>query len=88
MPFFLSEKFISLVVGPVGSGKTTAAIMKIAYHAKRMAKATDGIRHSKAVWIRNTNEQLKDTSIPDFLSWFPDGIAGSYLKTEKNPKTR
>lgn len=81
MPFFTSEKFISLVVGPVGSTKTTAGIIKIAYHAKRMAPCADGIRRSRCVWIRNTREQLRDTSIPDFLSWFPDGIAGGYSKT-------
>ena len=82
VPFFVSEKFISLVVGPYGSTKTTAGIMKIAYHAQRMAPCTDGIRRSRAVWIRNTREQLRDTSIPDFLSWFPDGVAGTYAKTE------
>lgn len=80
--FFTSEKFISLVVGPVGSTKTSAGIMKIAYHAKRMAPCEDGIRRSKAVWIRNTREQLHDTSIPDFLKWFPDGVAGDYAKSD------
>lgn len=80
--FLVSEKFVSLAVGPVGSTKTTAAIMKIAYHASRMAKCRDGIRRSRAIWVRNTREQLRDTSIPDFLRWFPDGVAGTYLKTE------
>lgn len=80
--FLVSDKFISLAIGPVGSTKTTAAIMKIAYHAKQMAPCRDGIRRSRAIWVRNTREQLRDTSIPDFLRWFPDGVAGTYLKTE------
>lgn len=80
--FFTSEKFISLVVGPVGSTKTTAGILKIAYHAKKMSPCKDGIRRSKAVWVRNTREQLHDTSIPDFLKWFQDGIAGTYAKSD------
>lgn len=79
--FLTSEAFISLIVGPVGSTKTTAAIMKIAYHAKQMAACRDGVRRSRAIWIRNTREQLRDTSIPDFLKWFPDGTAGVYEKT-------
>lgn len=83
VPFFVSEKFISLAVGPVGSTKTSAAIMKIAYHAKRMAPCQDGIRRSRCCWIRNTNEQLKDTSIPDFMKWFPDGVAGAWKATDK-----
>ena len=82
VPFFTSEKFISLVVGPVGSTKTSAGIMKIAYHAKKMAPCADGIRRSRAVWVRNTREQLRDTSIPDFLGWFPDGVAGCFAKTD------
>lgn len=82
VPFFTSEKFISLVCGPVGSTKTTASLLKIAYHAKQMAACRDGIRRSRAIVIRNTREQLRDTTIPDFLKWFPDGVAGTYLKTE------
>ena len=80
--FLTSEPFISLIVGPVGSTKTTAGIMKIAYHAKQMAKCRDGVRRSRAIWVRNTREQLRDTSIPDVLRWFPDGQAVSYMKSE------
>jgi hypothetical protein len=80
--FLASEKFISLIVGPVGSTKTSAGIMKIAYHAKQMAKCADGIRRSRAVWVRNTRQMLIDTSIPDFLKWFPDGQAGNMAKTD------
>jgi hypothetical protein len=79
--FLTDEKFISLILGPIGSTKTTAGIMKIAYHAAKMAPCKDGIRRSKAIWVRNTREQLRDTSIPDFLNWFPDGVAGTYEKT-------
>jgi hypothetical protein len=79
--FLTSSKFISFIVGPVGSTKTTAGIMKIAYEAKQMATCRDGIRRSRCVWIRNSREQLRDTSIPDFLKWFPDGQAGVYEKT-------
>ena len=56
--------------------------MKIAYHAKQMHPSRDGIRRSRAVWVRNTRQMLWDTSIQDFLKWFPDGLAGSLAKTE------
>ena len=80
--FFYSQKFISLAVGPVGSTKTTAGIMKILHHAALMAPCKDGVRRSRAIWVRNTREQLRDTSIPDFLKWIPDGVMGYFLKTE------
>jgi hypothetical protein len=79
--FFVDESFISLAVGPIGSTKTTAGLMKIAYHAANMAPCRDGIRRSRAIVVRNTREQLRDTTIPDFLRWFPDGLAGVYEKT-------
>jgi len=82
IPFLTSESFSSFVIGPVGSGKTSASVLKLAYHAKKMRKQKDGIRRSRAVWIRNTREQLRDTSIPSFLTWFPDGKAGVFLKSE------
>lgn len=80
--FLRSDAFISLIVGPIGSTKTTAGIMKIAYEAKQMAPCRDGVRRSRAVWVRQTREQLRDSSIPDFLKWFPDGQAGMYAKSE------
>jgi hypothetical protein len=80
--FLQDESFISVICGPVGSTKTTAGIMKIAYHAARMAKSRDGIRRSRCMWVRNTRQQLSDTSLPDFLKWFPDGVAGDFHKTE------
>lgn len=82
LPFFASEKFIALQLGPVGSTKTSAGIIKIAHHAQLMHPCKDGVRRSRAVWVRNTRQMLWDTSIPDFLKWFPDGAAGSLLKTE------
>ena len=80
--FLRSDKFINLIVGPVGSTKTTAGIIKISQEARRVAPCKDGVRRSRAVWVRNTREQLRDTTLPDFLKWYPDGVAGLFAKTE------
>lgn len=79
--YIRSDKFVSLIVGPVGSGKTTASIFKILYHAARMKPQEDGIRRSRCVVIRNTKGQLNDTTIPSFQTWFPPEIA-PHAKTE------
>lgn len=81
--FLVSDKFVNLVVGPVGSTKTTASLIKIAYEASQVAKCHDGVRRSRCCVIRNTREQLSDTTIPDFLKFFPDGVAGTFIKTER-----
>lgn len=82
VPFLTGEHFAEFIIGCVGSTKTTASVMKIAYHAQKMKKGRDGVRRSRCAWIRNTREQLRDTSIPSFLTWFPDGQAGIFLKSE------
>lgn len=82
IPFFTSDKYISMIVGPVGSTKTTAGIYKIAYEAQKVAKCKDGIRRSRCAWVRQTRQMLADSSIPDFLKAFPDGVAGSYMRSE------
>lgn len=83
LPFFLSDKFASFVIGPYGSGKTTASLLKIPYEAAKVAKARDGVRRSRVAIVRNTMPMLRDSTIPDFLKWFPDGVAGTYRKTER-----
>lgn len=82
-PFLLSQAFQSFIVGPVGSTKTTGALVKILMEAKRVAPCKDGIRRSRCAVVRNTNQMLMDATIPDFLNLYPEGLAGAYLRTEK-----
>jgi len=79
-PFLASDKFVNLIVGPVGSTKTTASLMKIALEAKRIKACKDGIRRSRIAVVRNTRQMLWDSTIPDFEKWF--GAAGTMLKSE------
>ena len=81
--FLVGDKFTNLIMGPVGSTKTTAALIKIAHEAARIAPCPDGIRRSRCAVVRNTNQMLWDTTIPDFLKWYPDGEAGLLLRTER-----
>lgn len=79
-PFLTSDQFTNFIVGPVGSTKTTASIMKIVYEAKRVAACKDGIRRSRIAIVRNTRQVLYDTTIPDFLKWL--GHFGILVKTD------
>jgi hypothetical protein len=75
--------FYDWIVGPVGSGKTTGLFFKLCYMAKLQAPAKDGIRRSRAVVVRNTAPQLKDTTLKSWFTWFKDGQAGHWKETEK-----
>lgn len=78
------ELFYDWIVGPVGSGKTTGLFFKLVRMAKLQAKGPDGIRRTRAVVVRNTAPQLKDTTIVSWNYWFKDGQAGKWHATEKN----
>lgn len=65
---------VSLIEGPVGSGKTVATIMK-GFTVSRQQKAHLGVRYSRGVFIRNTYPELKSTVIKSFQDWFPESIA-------------
>lgn len=79
--FIEGSKFISLIMGPVGSGKTTGAIFKILYHAARMRKQKDGVRRSRCIVIRNTRQMLQDSTIPSIQQWFGSDIL-TYAKVD------
>lgn len=72
----------SWIVGPVGSGKTTGLFFKLVYLAKQQEKGPDGIRRTRAVVVRNTLPQLRDTTLSSWNYWFKDGQAGTWRATE------
>ena len=76
------ELFYDWVVGPLGSGKTTALFFKLVYMAKLQEPGADGIRRTRAVVVRNTLPQLRDTTLASWDTWFHDGQAGQWLATQ------
>jgi hypothetical protein len=67
--FLASRKFIKVIMGPVGGGKSTVALMDL------MARAVDqrvfkGVRRTKFGILRNTRDQLKATVKPVIDTWF------------------
>lgn len=81
--FLESTAFAKIICGPVGSGKTTGLLFDIPKMAREQRKGPDGIRRFRAVIVRNTNAQLQDTTLKSWFTWFEDGVAGEYAKTNK-----
>lgn len=71
----------NLIMGPVGSGKTSCLMVKnirlasmqppSKYAFELVGGAKCYIRYSKAIFVRETFRQLYGTTIPSWLSWFP-----------------
>jgi hypothetical protein len=62
------------MMGPVGSGKSTAAIMKMMALAMKQTPY-ERVRYSRWTCIRNTYPELRSTTIKTFQEWFPEEAA-------------
>lgn len=80
--FMRSEAFVKGIMGPVGSGKSTACCAEIMRRALEMPKSRDGTRRSRFVAIRNSYRELLDTTLKTWLDWFPEDVFGPFNKNE------
>ena len=60
--FCLDNSECAVIMGPVGSGKTTAFLQRIARHAYEQ-RPYQGVRRTRFAIVRNTGPQLNDTTI-------------------------
>jgi hypothetical protein len=65
-----SDAFVRIIMGPVGSGKTTALIMEILRRGIEQRPGPDGVRRTRWAIVRQTLSQMKMTILLDMLSWF------------------
>ncbi len=86
--FHASNAFYRGVMGPVGSGKSTAMCMEIIGRAKRQCKGADGKRHSRWAIVRNSYRELQDTTLKTWLDWFSEGIFGSFSRSHMSHTIR
>ena len=70
--FHLSTASRRILIGPLGSGKTNAAMMEVWRLAMAQEPAADGVRYVRVVAVRNTYPDLKTTTIPDWKELFGD----------------
>lgn len=61
-------------VGPVGSGKTSAASWEVGYYLPFWLYETYGIQKTRWAVVRNTYIELRDTTKKTVFDWFPFGI--------------
>lgn len=64
---------IRCIVGPVGSGKTTAATWEICYYLPQFIAEIYGMFKTSWVIVRNTYPELRDTTMKTVFAQFPNG---------------
>jgi hypothetical protein len=67
--FMRSNAFFRIILGPVGSGKTTGCIFELLRRAIDQVPGADGIRHTRFAIVRQTLKQLEDTVLKDIEFW-------------------
>ena len=69
--FHLSTKRHRVLIGPIGSGKTTGCMQELYKLITRMP-AVQGVRRSRWAITRATTPELQFTTIPQWRSMFDD----------------
>jgi len=72
--FLLASGDVDVIQGPIGSGKTRTAIMRMLRHASEQPVSRSGLRKSRWAVVRQTFPELKTTTINAFLELFPEGL--------------
>lgn len=81
--FMRCDARLRVIMGPFGSGKSSACVVEIQRRSAMQKKGPNGKRESRWAVVRNTMPQLRDTTIKTWLSWFPDGSCGYMRETGK-----
>lgn len=84
--FVRSNAEVRLIMGPIGSGKTTACLMDATLYAalKQRPSPIDGVRRLKATVFRDSLVNLKRTTIPSWHKMFPQTL-GEWSGGDKGP---
>ncbi|MBA43622.1 MAG: hypothetical protein CMF62_06430 [Magnetococcales bacterium] len=85
--FHASDAFVRLLMGPVGSGKSVACIAELFNAGLNQKPGRDGIRRTRWAVIRNTQPELKTTTIKTFHDSIPPFAADNHY-TQGSPITQ
>ena len=72
--FHKSTKIVRGLRGPVGCGKSVACILEIVRMACAQEPNIDGIRKTRFAIIRNTNPELRTTTLNTWKAWLPERV--------------
>ncbi|MGC0225156.1 hypothetical protein [Pseudooceanicola nitratireducens] len=76
--FFWDKSPVSIIQGPVGSGTSTACCHKMFRLAMEQKPDAQGVRRSRWVIVRNTFDNLKQTTLKTWSYWFEEKAQGLF----------
>lgn len=81
--FMLSDKYVRVLAGPIGGGKSACCVHELIRWATEQAPNKQGVRKTRFLICRNTNDQLRSTTLKTIFDWIPPSWAGTWAATEK-----
>jgi len=69
--FMLSDKFVRVLAGPIGGGKSVCCLHELFRWGTEQAPNEQGERKTRFLIIRNTADQLRSTVQKSLFDWFP-----------------
>lgn len=66
--------FVKGLMGPIGSGKSSACVFELFYRSVKQEPDSDGVRKTKWGIVRNTRGELISTTVATVLQWMPSSI--------------
>ena len=69
--FHASRAFVRAVMGPVGSGKSSAMCVELLQRALAQAPGPDNVRRTRMAVVRATYPELKTTTLKTWADWVP-----------------
>lgn len=67
---------VRIIIGPVGSGKTTWCCGAIGARMLSMPVCQDGVRRYRAAVVRTSLPTMRTTTLATWKQWFPPGQIG------------
>lgn len=69
--FLEDPSFVRGIMGPIGSGKSTACAIEILRRAQMQTPSADNVRRTRWAIIRNSYPELKTTTLKTWGDWCP-----------------
>ena len=68
------------------SGKTVICVQQVNFEMQMMPADENGVRRSAWCFIRDTEANLRDTTMETWLDWFPEGLISKVTRSVGNMK--
>ena len=79
--FLVDRSFVTFAVGPIGSGKSFASLLKPMMIGAAQEASKDGRRRTRGAVIRNTNPELRATTMETYKLLYPEDRCGRIVHT-------